>query len=80
MVAPWLPVQRFLVNIAMEYLNDIALSTTPYPPKRGFRYVKVTPMSRSGHKSQVEEFHAHLNSNNSYVQFIVKLENGGSIA
>ena len=72
------PVSAILANLVLEHVEEIALSTAPHPPKWWFRYVDDSHVGIT--KMHVNEFHNHLNSINTNIQFTVEIEDNGSIS
>ena len=55
------PISPVLADLAMEEIEETALSTFPHPPKWWFRYVDDMDSHSCLKKDQVDEFHKHLN-------------------
>ena len=53
------PISAIIAYIAMEHVEETAISTEPHPPRCWFRYVDDSHSCLK--KSQVNEFHNHLN-------------------
>ena len=66
------PVSATVADIIMEHVEETAISTAPHPPRWRFRYVDDSHSCLK--KTQVNEFHDHLNSINPHLQFTVELE------
>ena len=67
------PISPVLADLVMEKIEKTAISTFPYPPKWWFRFVDDSHACLK--RDQVNEFHKHLNSINTNIQFTLKLEN-----
>lgn len=65
------PVSAILANLVMGHVEEEALSSAPHPPKWWFRYVDDSHVCLQ--KNNVDEFHAHLNSINSHIQFQIEI-------
>ena len=66
------PISATIADIVMEHVEETAISTAPHPPRWWFRYVDDSHSCLK--KTQVNEFHNHLNSINPYLQFTIELE------
>ena len=67
------PIGPVLADLVMEEIEEMVISTFPYPPKWWFRYVDDSHSCLR--KDQVDKFHEHLNPVNSNIQFTWELEN-----
>ena len=66
------PISPVIADLVMEEIEETAIATAPHPPKWWFRYVDDSHTCLRKH--QVDEFHQHLNSINSHIQFTLELE------
>ena len=66
------PISATIADIVMEHVEETAISTAPHPPRWWFRYVDDSHSRLK--KTQVNDFHNHLNSINPYLQFTIELE------
>ena len=67
------PISLVLADLVMEKIEETAISTFPHPPKWWFHYVDDNHSCLR--KDQVDQFHKHLSSINSNIQFTLKIEN-----
>ena len=72
------PISATIADIVMEHVEETAISTAPHPPRWWFRYVDDSHSCLK--KTQVNEFHNHLNSINPYLQFTIELEENRRLA
>ena len=66
------PISPVIADLVMEEIEETAIATASHPPKWWFRYVDDSHACLR--KDQVDEFHQHLNSINTNIQFTQELE------
>ena len=66
------PISPVIADLVMEEIEETAIATASRPPKWWFRYVDDSHACLR--KDQVDEFHQHLNSINTNIQFTLELE------
>ena len=67
------PISPVIADLVMELeIEETAIATASHPPKWWFRYVDDSHACLR--KDQVDEFHQHLNSINTNIQFTQELE------
>ena len=66
------PISPVIADLVMEEIEKMAIATASHPPKWWLRYVDKSHACLR--KDQVDEFHQHLNSINTNIQFTLELE------
>ena len=66
------PISPVIADLVMEEIEETAIARASHPPKWWFRYVDDSHACLR--KEKVDEFHQHLNSINTNIQFTLKLE------
>ena len=66
------PVSATIANLAMEYIEERAISTATHPPRWWYRHVDDSHACLK--KDYVQEFHDHLNSVNPNIQLTKEIE------
>ena len=72
------PVSPIVANLCMEVIEELAISTSPVPPKVWKRYVDDSFVIIK--KDAVSSFHNTLNASDPKISFTIELENNGQIA
>ena len=72
------PVSPIVANLCMEVIEELAISTSPVPPKIWKRYVDDSFVIIK--KDAVSSFHNTLNASDPKISFTIELENNGQIA
>lgn len=72
------PVSPIVANLCMEVIEDLAISTSPVPPRVWKRYVDDSFVIIK--KDAVSSFHDTLNACDPKISFTIELENNGQIA
>ena len=71
-------VSPIVANLCMEVIEELAISTSPVPPKIWKRYVDDSFVIIK--KDAVSSFHNTLNASDPKISFTIELENNGQIA
>ena len=72
------PVSPVVANLCMEAIEDMAINTTPVPPKVWKRYVDDSFCIIK--RNAVDSFHNSLNGIDQHISFTIEEENNNQIA
>ena len=73
------PLSPIVVNIYMEFFEEMALQSAMVKPKMWLRYVDDTFVIWSGDKEELSMFQQHLNSLRPSIQFTMEGESDGQL-